>query len=188
MPRENQMISPPEYYDPLTLWLHWVTAVLVVILFGTAFAWNNWVPHDRFWRPILENSHVSLGILLAAIFFVRVIWRFAGSRYLPPEPGIAGILSHVMYLLLYLLLAAQIVLGFLLRWSQGEAFQFFGSFSIPSLLAPNKPWVHPIENLHNYTAWVIIALAAGHTLAALFHHYVLKDRILKRMLYPRMRI
>ena len=184
MPIAKSLGQPPNYYDPLTVWLHWVTAGLVLLLFGTAFTWNNWLPHDHFWRPLLQSTHVSLGILLAAVFIVRAIWRFTGGRNLPPELGIMGILSQVMYLLLYLLLAIQVGLGFLLRWSQGEAFQFFGLFSIPSLLGPNKSMVRLIENLHNYAAWVIIALAAGHTLAALFHHYVLRDQILGRMLHP----
>jgi len=90
-----------------------------------------------------------------------------------------------MYLALYILLAAESVLGFALRWLQGEEFSFFGLFPIPALLGQNRPLAEQFEDLHNWIAWAIIILATGHAAAALFHHYVLKDAVLGRMLFRR---
>ena len=174
-----------EYYDMPTMLFHRTTALLVLLLFGTAYVWNTWLPHDHYWRPILQSTHVSLGILFAGLFVVRGAWRLTRGRHLPAEAGISGVLSRAMYLVLYFLLGLQVVLGFVLRWSQGDEFQFFGLFSVPALLGPNRTLAHSVDDLHYWVAWIIIVLAAGHSLVALFHHYVLKDAVLKRMLYPR---
>jgi len=172
-----------EHYDVPTLIFHWLTVVLVVVLFASALTWNYVTPHDRFWRPLLEDSHVSLGVLFAAVIVLRVVWRLTGMRRLPPEAGVSGVLSRIMYGLLYLLLVAQSVSGFVLRWAQGEAFTFFSLFPIPALMARDRSLAETLEQLHNYLGWAIVILAFGHAVAALFHHYVLKDKVLDRMAF-----
>jgi cytochrome b561 len=171
-----------ERYDPLTIVLHWLTVAFVIALFGTSLVWNYVTPHDRFWRPLMEGTHVSLGILFAVVIIVRVVWRFTGMKRLPAEAGLSGALSRAMYLVLLLLLSAEAVLGFVLRWFQGEAFQFFGLFTIPALLAQDRALEHPIEDLHNWIGWAIVILSFGHAGAALVHRYVFRDRVLERML------
>jgi cytochrome b561 len=68
-----------------------------------------------------------------------------------------------------------------LRWAQGEAFTFFGLFPIPALMAQDRPLAHTLQDWHNYVGWAIVILALGHAVAALVHHYVLKDQVLERM-------
>jgi len=180
-PSAAPVVATLEYYDKPTLIFHWLTALLVVVQFATAMIWNYVTPHDRYWRPLLEETHVSLGIILAAVIVLRVFWRFTGMRHLLPEAGISGVLSRIMYLLLYVLLVAEAVLGFILRWRQGEDFTFFGLFTVPALLGEEKAAAHTIEELHNWVGWAIIILAAGHAVAALVHHYILKDKVMARM-------
>jgi cytochrome b561 len=169
-------------YDRLTVGLHWLSAALVVALFAAAYVWNSLPPGTPL-RKSLQALHISLGILFAAVFAIRLIWRGWRGRKLPSsETGLLKILSKGMHGLLYALLTAQVTLGFLLRWAQGEPFSFFGLFSVPSLFAPDKPLAHQFEWFHNTIAWVIIVLAAGHAVAALTHHYMLRDDVLKRML------
>ncbi|MBZ9974212.1 MULTISPECIES: cytochrome b [unclassified Mesorhizobium] len=170
-----------EYYDRPTLWFHWLTVVFVVLLFGTSLVWNYVTPRDRTWRPLLEGTHVSLGILFAGLILVRIVWRLTGGRQLTPEVGLSGTLSQLMYIVLYVLLAAESMLGFVLRWAQGEEFTFFGLFTIPALMAQNRDLAHTFEELHNYVGWAIVILAAGHAIAALVHHYVLRDKVFGRM-------
>ena len=84
--------------------------------------------------------------------------------------------------MLYAILAAEAVLGFLLRWSGGEAMSLFG-LQIPSPFAPwSRAAHHQVNALHEWNGWLIIVLAAGHAAAALYHHYHLHDRVLQRML------
>lgn len=170
-----------EYYDRPTLWFHWLTVLMVVLLFGTSLLWNYATPRNRFWRPLLESSHVSLGVLFALLIVARIVWRLTGSRRLPAEAGWSGVLSQAMYAVLYVLLAVETVLGFVLRWAQGEPFTFFGLFPIPALMAQDRGLARLLEDWHNYAGWAIVILALGHAAAALVHHYVLKDRVLERM-------
>ena len=168
-------------YDRWTICLHWLTALLVVGLFAAAYVWNSLPPGTPL-RKWLQAIHISFGLLFTVVFVIRLFWRSSRGRRLATEADAIGILSKGMHILLYALLTAQVVLGFLLRWAQGEPFLFFGLFSVPSLFGPDKALSHIFEWLHNYTAWIIIILAAGHAIGALTHHYLLRDDVLKRML------
>jgi cytochrome b561 len=174
-----------EYYDVPTIIFHWLTVVFVLALMGTALVWNYWTPHDRFWRPLMESSHVSLGILFAALILARVIWRWTSGHRIARERDLSGILSRIMYSGLYVLLVLEAALGFVLRWLQGEDFQFFGFFSVPALIGQDRALAGLALEAHNWTAWAIIVLSFGHAAAALVHHYVLKDQVLQRMVYRR---
>lgn len=169
-------------YDRWTIALHWLSALLVIALFASAYVWND-LPKGTPLRKGLQSLHISMGILFTVVFILRLVWRTTNGRKLAAtETGIQRILSKSMHHLLYLLLTAQVLLGYLLRWAQGEPFMFFGLFSIPSAFEPNKPLAGWFEWSHNYVAWTIIILAFGHAIAALTHHYLLRDDVLKRML------
>jgi cytochrome b561 len=174
--------SDAAHYDKLTIVFHWLTAFLVVALFVSAEVWG-FLQKGGALRRDLQSLHVSVGIALAAIVVLRVIWRFTGKRQLPPSnlPGWQETASSFVHVLLYFLIAAQIALGFLWRWAQGEPFTFFGVFSIPAVAI--DPGLRPLlGDLHSAVAWVIIGSAGLHALAALMHHYVLRDDILYRMM------
>ena len=83
---------------------------------------------------------------------------------------------------LYILLFSQIVLGFLFRWSQQEPFLFFGFFDLSGLVQITPTLRHTFAQWHGNVAWALVSLALVHALAALFHHYLLRDSVLRRML------
>jgi cytochrome b561 len=167
-------------YDQASIALHWATALLVVVQFALAETW------DYFAKPtqhFMQDTHMSLGVLLAAVIAARLAWRLMpGHQVASPERGWVKIASRAVHVLLYALLAVTVVLGFLLGWSGGHPVDFFG-LGIPGPFgALSRPQRHLIRELHNYAAWTIIIVAFGHSLAALYHHYVVKDRVLVRML------
>src|SRR6185437_12418626 len=83
-------------YDPVTIALHWLTVALVVLLFGSAWIWNN-TPRDWHWHQPLEAFHVSFGILFAAVLIGRVAWRWLGGRRLAvAAKGLAGWASRTV--------------------------------------------------------------------------------------------
>jgi cytochrome b561 len=169
------------HYDRPTIVFHWLTATLVLLLFGSAWIWNN-TPRDWHWHAPLEALHVSFGILFAAVLIGRIGWRLWRGRRLAADDGVVGWMAKTVHFVLYLLLGLQAALGFGLRWLQGEAFSFFGLFSIPDPLTPSRPLAHFVEGLHNYIGWSIVIVAGGHAAAALIHHFLLRDRVLARML------
>jgi cytochrome b561 len=72
--------------------------------------------------------------------------------------------------------------GWVVRWSEGEAMSFFGLL-IPSPLTPvSRETHHQLQDLHGWVGWAIVIIALGHGAAAFYHHFVLRDSVLVRML------
>ena len=167
-------------YDKVTIALHWATAALVLLQFGLAELW------DFFPRPARHDMivlHMSFGMILTAVILFRILWRQHSGRALPPAGyGLLDRAAKAMHRAFYVLLPAEVALGFVTRWTDNQALSFFG-LQIPSPLGHfSRATGHFADQIHDYMAWTIIILAAIHAAAALAHHYLFKDDVLRRML------
>lgn len=168
------------HYDGTARTLHWVTALLVLLQFGSAELWG-FAPRSA--RHLMIVGHMSLGIMLTAVIIVRIAWRLMpGHQVRAATSGWVELASKGVHYLLYTLLAVQAVLGFVLRWAGNEAMSFFGLLIPPPFPPFSREAHHLVAQAHNWNGWLIIILAAGHGGAALFHHFVLHDDVLWRML------
>lgn len=167
-------------YDGVAQALHWLTAAIVLFQFATSETWENFA---RPTRHLMIMWHMSFGIILGAVVLARIVWRLIPGHQMPPaDVGLAELAAKVGHYFLYVLLIFQFVLGFVLRWAGAEAMSFFG-LQIPSPMARVSRPVHEVMgDLHHWIGWTIVIVAAGHATAALFHHVVLKDNVLRRML------
>ncbi|HVI88980.1 MAG TPA: cytochrome b/b6 domain-containing protein [Dongiaceae bacterium] len=173
--------EPKTDYDGLTILLHWTTALLVVILFVLAQTWNL-LERGTPLRHMLQSLHVSLGLVFTAVLAARLLWRaIAGRKLVQMSGGFAGFAAKAMHYLLYVLLVVEAALGWSFRWAAGDPLSLFGLFSIPSPFDFTVEQRHAIAAAHNWVAISILLLAGAHALAAIFHHYALKDGILSRM-------
>jgi len=168
-------------YDAVAIFLHWATALLVVVQFAMVKLWDSF---DKSTRQGMESVHVSLGLLLTAVVVARIAWRLIPGHQRPAiVTGWVKLASKGVHYLLYLLLVAQAALGFGWRWAQGHSVEFFGLFGIPGPYGElGRPTRHLFHDLHENVAWAIVIVAGLHAAAALFHHYFLNDRVLARML------
>lgn len=90
-----------------------------------------------------------------------------------------------MHEALYILVAAEIPLGILTRWTDNQALSFFGLL-LPSPFGPFATTTNEfVAEAHDVIAWAIIIFAGFHAAVALAHHYLLKDGVLRRMLPSR---
>jgi cytochrome b561 len=170
-------------YDPVAIGLHWATALMVVCQFALAEIWGL-VPRPT--RQLMISSHTSIGLLLTLVIIARIAWRVTpGHQVRAVTAGWVEAASKGVHYLLYGLLAAEAGFGFLYRWSQGQSMNFFGLVIAPPFDKFSRPVHNLIAGAHDWIAWIIIVLAAGHAGAALFHHYVLRDDVLRRMLPQR---
>lgn len=163
--------------------LHWGMALLLLGLCGLGFYVTS-LTYYHPWYRIAPDWHRSLGMLAFLLAWVRLGWRL----HTPPPPleeGLAPLeklAAHGVHLLLYLLMFAMPVAGYLLSTADGRGVAFFGWFTIPALLPPSK-------GLESVAGWVHLVLGVGllllatlHALAALQHHFIRRDRTLLRML------
>jgi cytochrome b561 len=134
----------------------------------------------------MEQTHKSFGVLLTLVIVARLLWRFIpGHQVSSLEAGWVRIASKAAHYVLYVLLVAEAGLGFAFRWGAGRPMAFFGT-AIPPLIAKMpKPVTHQLREFHEWIGWAIVIIAVAHGLAALYHHYILKDRVLRRMLPKR---
>lgn len=167
-------------YDGVAMSLHWITVFLVLANFLLSQTWG-WFPRST--HHLMVVTHMSFGILLGVVVVARIAWRLMPGHQTPAAvSGLVERASKAVHYLLYALLLSEAVLGFVLRWSGGEAMSFFGLL-IPSPMATvSRPTHHLIGELHEWTGWTIVILAAAHAAAAIYHHVVVKDDVLRRML------
>ena len=169
-------------YDDPAMVLHWATALLVVTLWLMAQAWG-FLPRGTTPRLALMSLHVSLGLTLMLVLAARIAWRLGPARRLPPaDTGWLEAAARGVQYLLYALLICIVIAGLFNRWLHGDAMTFFWLFTIPSPVAKSKALAGTVNAIHNWLGYAILAVAAAHASAALFHHYVLRDDVLLRMI------
>lgn len=167
-------------YDTSTILLHWVTAGIVIFQFLSAELWD-YFPHSE--KHFLILSHMSLGFLLTIILVIRIFWRLSfGIRIPELLPSLLDRGAKALHILLYVLLAIQMPLGFFTRWTDNRPLDAFGLL-IPSPLGPcSEATGHFVDQIHDINAWIIMALAGIHAMAALVHHFLWRDEVLQRMI------
>jgi cytochrome b561 len=171
--------APDVSYDRRTILLHWVTAALVGLLWAIAQI-IDFFPKGAP-RIAVRSVHIALGVVLGAIVLTRIVWRSRPARRLPQvNDGVLGHAARIVHWALHAGLAAVILLGISNAWARGDS--IFSLFSIPKLYVGNPQLKPTIENLHKTFANALVILAAAHAAAALVHHFILRDGVLRRML------
>ena len=122
-----------------------------------------------------------LGLSVLALVVVRLLarWWQAGPPALPAPAWQTG-LAKVIHIALYIFMIGMPLAGWLILSTAGKPIPFFG-LELPPLLSPDKALSRQIKDIHEIVATVGYFVIGLHALAALFHHYALKDSTLKRM-------
>ena len=128
--------------------------------------------------------HKSVGITILMLATLRLVWR-----WLNPTPTLPGTLkpyerwlAHATHWGLYALLFAMPLTGWMMSSARNYPVSWFGLFQLPDMVAPDRGLYDALHETHETLAVVLIAVAALHVLAALKHHFFLKDDVLRRML------
>jgi cytochrome b561 len=165
-------------YDRASILLHWATAVLVLLLWGVAQVIDLFPKGEP--KIAVRSVHIVLGAALAVVLSWRLAWRIGWGRRLPPDrPGLLHQLARFGHLGLYALLAATVMLGLANAWVRGDTIT--GLFTIPPLAPGDKALKKLVADLHGTCANLILIAAGLHAAAALLHHFVLHDGVLRRM-------
>ena len=128
--------------------------------------------------------HKSVGITILALAVARLLWRLYAGRPapIPSIPSWQERMASLMHIALYVLLFAVPISGWVMNSATGFPLQWFGLFNLPSI-APRDHDLHELaESVHETLFWVLVALAAAHAAAAVYHHLLQRDATLARML------
>jgi cytochrome b561 len=166
-------------YDKRTIVLHWAGATLVVLLWCIGQS-IDWFPKGTP-RISARSTHILIGALLALLLFFRIWWRSTSGRKLPAsEITTQQKLASWLHIGLYLLLVATVCLGITNVWMRGDT--IFHLFTVPAFDPGNKELREQVEDAHALLANTVVIVAALHAAFALYHHFILRDGVLRRML------
>ena len=162
--------------------LHWITLLLLMAVYAS-MELRGYAERGSALREGMKYWHFMLGLTMLLLVWIRLVVRWLGTTPAPDVllPPWQRQLAGSMHMLLYLFMIAMPALGWLLLSAQGKSIPFFG-LQLPALLATNPALAEQFEDWHETLATIGYFLIGGHAGAALFHHYVLKDATLRRML------
>jgi cytochrome b561 len=169
-------------YHNFAIFLHWLLAIGVFVMIGLGWYMSE-IPKGTPDRAFWFNLHKSIGVTLGVLVLIRVWWRLTHKP--PPLPAsmpawevTAAKISHA---LLYACLIVMPLAGFL-----GSNFTKYGVkyFGIPigPFFAENEAIRDALQEVHEFTSYVLVAAIVVHILAALKHLVLDKDRVFERML------
>ncbi len=171
-------------YGWVTRGLHWVTALLIIGLIALGWYMVDLTYFDKWYNESLL-VHKSLGMVVLALGVLTLAWRMIS----PSPPGVATLkpwerrVAHVMHHLLFFMVLAIPISGYLISTSAGKSVDFFGWFEIPAWFDVGSRTRDIAIEVHYYLAYATVVLVAMHAGAALKHQFIDRDGTLARMLW-----
>ena len=168
-------------YGSISKIFHWTVLVLVIVMLAIA-AQSTELPSGPE-KLELILLHASFGLLLLFVLSARLIWRWLNITPAKMQhiPLWQHVISRTVHYGLYLMLFVQIFNGMARFATAGYKVPFFGLFEVGLPMQKDEAMNELIGDLHGIFPIVILVLLGIHILAALYHHYWLKDNTLRRM-------
>jgi len=160
---------------------HWLIVALLIVQYMIG-----WLMPDlhRNMKPGAPMTfHISVGITILVLIVLRFAWRL--THPVAPESSLLPwqrLSSEVVHWILYVLVLATTVTGWLFASFRGWGVSFFYLFPMPMLASENAAAGKTIDGLHQAMEWALLVVIAIHVVASLVHIFVYRDRIMQRML------
>jgi cytochrome b561 len=167
-------------YTKVAIWLHWLIGLAVIANIGLAMLTED-MPRET--HRAAMSIHKALGITILLLTIVLILWRI-GHKPPPPPAGTPAWqrpLSKVVHLLFYLLLILLPLSGWVWMSAADRPIDFFGLFTLPSLVGPNRDVADVLHDRHEMLGLMMLGLVTIHILAALKHQFVDRTRLIGRM-------
>ncbi len=174
------------HYGRVAIILHWVMAILLAGMAG--LGWYMLANEDEPGMQWYFDLHRSIGMVIALLIVIRVLWRLAHRPQALPAsvPAWQARLAAGAQVLLYLLITAMVVTGYLGASYTRSGVSIFG-WPTPHWAVPNREWAHQLFDIHSALIWVLVAVVSVHALGALKHLLMDKDGVFQRMWFARRR-
>jgi cytochrome b561 len=177
-----QLRNTADTYGALAKFLHWTIVILIIAQYVIIEAAEE-LP-DGLEKLTMITRHKSIGILVLALALVRIGWKLVnkGQPAPVPMPRSQRIAAAAGHGLLYLLILAQPISGWMMSSAANYPVTFFGWFELPALVGASEGMHEFYEEVHEFLFTALLVVTVVHVLAALYHHFVQKDDTLRRML------
>ncbi len=174
-----------ERYHPLSISIHWLTFFLMIAVYAL-IELREIYPKGSDAREAMKMWHFMLGLTVLGLTLVRIVPRvlFRVPPITPPLPATQRFVAEAVHLILFAALIVLPVLGWLVLSAKGKPIPFFG-LELPALIGPNKDLAEKLEEIHANLGTLGYFLIGIHAAASLFHHYIVRDNSLRRILPKR---
>jgi superoxide oxidase len=171
-----------ERYGWLSIGLHWSMLLLLAAVYA-CIDLNELFPKGSATREGLKTWHYTLGLTVFALAWLRLAARVTGvvPPIAPEPPGWQQLSARIVHAVLYVLMIAMPLVGWLILSARGKPIPFFG-LQLPALVGESKALGRFFKEVHEFAGTAGYFLIGLHAAAALFHHYVVRDNTLRRML------
>jgi superoxide oxidase len=167
-------------YGSTIITLHWGMLLIIAAVFAS-IELRELYPKGSAIREGMKAFHFMLGMSVLVLVAIRLAIRLfsAPAPKIEPEPAAwTQLAASVTHIGLYVFMIALPLVGWALLSAAGKPIPF----GLPPLLTANEGLAHTIKEVHEIGANIGLALIGLHAAAALFHHYVLRDNTLRRIL------
>ena len=167
-----------ESYGSVSKFLHWFMAITLLCLLVVGF----WL--DDIGMPIAYKMHKTMGFMILLLVVARLIWKF--NNVTPSYDGLPRLIAltaQVMHYILYALMIVTPLSAFISSNAMQYPVSFLFLFDLPSLfVSKDVELAKLMMKIHRIFALVLSWAISAHVLGALYHHFIVKDKILIRML------
>lgn len=176
------MSTTSNRYGAPLIALHWITLLLIAAVYAL-MEFKGIYPRGSAGRQAMAGWHFTLGMTVFTLTALRLLFRVLGTTppIVPAPPRWQAMASKAVHFLLYVMLLGLPLSGWLVVSANGGHVDFWG-LQLPALVAPDKALAHDVKEVHESVASFGYVLIGLHALAALYHHYVVRDNTLARML------
>lgn len=175
-------MTRPASYTSTAIFLHWLSAFLIFAVFPLG-AYMQDLPLSPA-KLQLYSYHKWLGISILLLAAARLAWRLG---HIPPPlptsiPPWQQRAAHALHGLLYLLLLAIPISGWLMSSAKGFQTIYLGVLPLPDLVGKDKDLGELLTEVHKMLNLTLLVLVVAHMGAAFKHHFIDRDGVLARML------
>ena len=169
-------------YDSAAKAFHWTVVGLVACQFVTALL----LPHIKLDTPLdtTINLHFNIGLAILLVMAARLVYRWRHPVRVAPgdSPGWEQTLALATHRLFYAILLVGPFLGWAAASAHSVPVRLLGVVTLPELAPRKAEWGFLAGDIHGYAMWTLLAIVGMHAAAALYHHFVRHDNVLRRML------
>lgn len=176
-------LNTPNRYGWISIGIHWISAITVIAMFALGLWMVDLTYYDEWYRtaPLI---HKGIGVMLLLLTLFRLLWKWLNPKpeAITEHKPIERKLARIAHGLLYVLLFALMLSGYLISTADGRALEVFDWFSIPASIYGIEHQEDIAGDIHEILAYSLIAIVMLHAAGAIKHHVIDKDNTLRRML------